>query len=400
MTAKEFITVEEAEATILSKAASYGEEKVELLSAKRRVLAENIFADRDFPPFDRVTMDGIAIDSKLYIAGQRIFEIEAVQYAGDAVKKLENSKSCIEVMTGAVLPIGTDSVVRYEDIKLLENNAKINDDCKMGVNIHRKGYDRKTRELILAKGKTIKAGDLAVLATVGKANVLVQKLPKIAIITSGDELVRVEDLPLAHQIRTSNVFAIHGLIEEYVSEITHFHLPDDLQLSIEKLAELADKFDILVISGGVSKGKKDHIPNALNAIGVQQHFHKVRQRPGKPFWFGTNENTAVFALPGNPVSSFMCAVRYLLPFLKKSIGQSAISQHFAVLDRDILFKPALTYFAQVNVYNENGIIKAEPVEGGGSGDLANLSEANAFLQLSNNQEGVYKAGTTYPYFSF
>lgn len=400
MKEEEFITVEEAESVILSKAATYGKESIRLLGAKGRVLAQNILADRDFPPFDRVTMDGIAINSKSFIAGQRVFEIEATQYAGDAAIKLRSQNACIEVMTGAILPIGTDSVVRYEDIELLENKAKINDDCKMVVNIHRKGSDRKTGELILAKGKTIKAGDLAVLATVGKAEVWVQKLPKVAIITSGDELIPVEDLPLVHQIRTSNVYAIHGLIVEYTSEITHFHLADNLQLSIEKLAELTKRFNILVISGGVSKGKKDHIPDALNAIGVQQHFHKVQQRPGKPFWFGTNENTAVFALPGNPVSSFMCAVRYLLPFLKKSIGQSAISQNFAVLDRDILFKPSLTYFAQVKVYNENGIMKAEPLEGGGSGDLANLSESNAFLELPNSENYRFSKAETFRYWAF
>jgi molybdopterin molybdotransferase len=395
----EFISVEEAEKIILSKTKGFGMEKVPLLSALNRVLAEDIFADRDFPPFDRVTMDGIALNSKAYNLGQRIFHIEAIQYAGDEAKALTNETNCIEVMTGAVLPAGTDSVIRYEDVKIKDQNAELAVDIKMQVNIHRKGSDAKSGTLLLPKGKKLQAGDLGVLATVGKSEVCVQKLPKIAIITSGDELVPVADVPLPHQIRTSNVYAIHGLIQDLALEVAHFHLLDSLSISIERLGVLSQEYDVLVISGGVSKGKKDHIPEALVSIGIEKHFHKVKQRPGKPFWFGSNENAVVFALPGNPVSSFMCAVRYLLPFLKKSVGQDT-DKSFAFLDSDINFTPALTYFAQVRVYNERGVLKASPVEGGGSGDLANLSKSRAFIELPQSQSSSYLKGDIFRIWSF
>ncbi|SOE21548.1 molybdopterin molybdochelatase [Spirosomataceae bacterium TFI 002] len=400
MKPKEFISVAKAEEIVLSKASSFGIEKVELLASQNRMLAESIYADRDFPPFDRVTMDGIAIDSKAYKSGQRTFLVEGVQYAGDCLKSLQNPQHCFEVMTGAVLPLGTDSIIRYEEVEIANGNATLGENIKLNVNIHRQGSDAQSGDLLLSKGKKIQAGDLAVMATVGMSSVAVQKLPKIAIITSGDELVPIAETPLPHQIRTSNVYAIHGLIQDFASEVTHFHLPDSLSISIEKLGKLSQEYDVVVISGGVSKGKKDHIPAALASIGIEQHFHKVQQRPGKPFWFGSNENTIVFALPGNPVSSFMCAVRYLIPFLKKSTGQNAISQNFALLHKDINFKPQLTYFAQVQIFNENGVIIADPLEGGGSGDLANLSKSNAFLELPHSHKNLYAKGEVFRFWAF
>ena len=157
----------------------------------------------------------------------------------------------------------------------------------------------------------------------------------------------------------------------------------------------------LVLSGGVSKGKYDYLPEALQYIGVEQLFHRVKQRPGKPFWFGKAPNgTLVFALPGNPVSSFMCTRRYLIPFLEKSLIGDISKPQWAVLAEDFRFKPDLTHFLQVELStNEKGQLMAKPVEGNGSGDLANLTDANAFMQLPRGKD-FFQQGGVYPVFPF
>ena len=213
-------------------------------------------------------------------------------------------------------------------------------------------------------------------------------------ITSGDELVGVTQKPEAHQIRKSNIYAISELIKPLCDSISHFHLPDSLEITKKKLGELLETFDVLVLSGGVSAGKKDYMPEALKQLGVQKLFHKIQQRPGKPMWFGKKDQTVIFALPGNPVSTFMCAVRYVKPWLEQSLGKSP-KPEYAVLDKEIIFRPALSYFMQVSLSNENGTLTASPNEGHGSGDLANLSDSDAFMELELREGNVYAAGEVF-----
>jgi molybdopterin molybdotransferase len=240
----------------------------------------------------------------------------------------------------------------------------------------------------------IKHADLAVLATTGNSKVDVKSLSKVAVVTSGDELVEVSETPLPHQIRKSNIYAISSLLNSFSAEINHFHIKDSLNESIQTLREICDSYDVIVLSGGVSAGKKDYLPEALKEVGIEKLFHKIAQRPGKPMWFGKNENTVVFALPGNPVSSFMCAVRYVLPWFKKSLGLP-MQTEMAVLGEEVIFKPSLAYFMQVKLSNENGLLKAYPIEGGGSGDLANLSLADAFMELPKKETDTFKKGDVF-----
>lgn len=395
----ELISVEKASLIVLSNTLSFGSEKIGFQNSIGRVLVKEIKADRDFPPFDRVTMDGVAIQGKAYLNGQRNFPVEKIQYAGEAQKELQDANACIEIMTGSSLPKGTDSVIRYEDVLTKNGETRLKEGLEVFKNIHRKGHDKIKGNVLLPKGHVIKHADLAVLATIGNAAVEVKKLPKVAVVTSGDELVEVDETPLPHQIRKSNIYAISSLLDSYAAEIMHFHLKDDLQESINKLGEICDDYDVIVLSGGVSAGKKDYLPEALNAIGFEKLFHKIAQRPGKPMWFGKKNGTVVFALPGNPVSTFMCAVRYVLPWFKKSIGLSMESE-MAVLAENVTFKPSLSYFMQVKLSNENGLLKAHPLEGGGSGDLANLSLADAFLELPQSEKDVFKKGAVYKVWRF
>ncbi|AWV99721.1 molybdopterin molybdotransferase MoeA [Arcticibacterium luteifluviistationis] len=395
----DFITVAQASQIVLENTQNFGVETIPFQESKGRILAEEIQADRDFPPFDRVTMDGIAIQGKVYESGQKTFAVASIQYAGEPQKTLDNKNACVEIMTGASLPKNTDSVIRYEDVTLKDGVATLNNGLPMFKNVHKKGHDRRKGEVLLAKGHQLKSADLAILATTGKEHVKVNKLPKIAIITSGDELVEVNETPESHQIRKSNIYAISSLMESFASEIRQFHLKDELQESIEMLQNIFDNYDAIILSGGVSAGKKDYLPQALAAVGAEKLFHKIQQRPGKPMWFGKKGKTLAFALPGNPVSSFMCAVRYVLPWLQKSIGLK-IENEMAILAEEISFKPKLGYFLQVKLKNENGHLKAFPIEGGGSGDLANLSLNDAFLELPNQESNCFEKGSVYPIWRF
>lgn len=395
----DFIPVEIATQIVLENTLSFGEESIPFEKSNGRVLAENITADRPFPPFDRVTMDGVAIQGIAYENGQRSFPIENIQYAGEIQKTLVNSKACIEIMTGASLPKNADTVTRYEDLKIENGVAILNENLELFKNIHKKGYDRANGEILLSTGHLLKSADLAVLASIGKTIVKVKSRPKIALITTGDELVEVSELPLPHQIRKSNIYTISSLLSPYCSEIDQFHLKDDLSESIAALRTIFTEYHAVVLSGGVSAGKKDYLPEALQSVGVERIFHKIQQRPGKPMWFGRKDDIVVFALPGNPVSSFMCAIRYVLPWLKKSVGL-VITEEKAVLEEKVIFKPQLAYFMQVKLHQQNGLLKATPKEGGGSGDLANLSLADAFMELPNNETSEFSKGNIYPIWRF
>lgn len=374
------ISVVEAQSIILSRTRQYGTALVTLESATNRILAEDVYADRDFPPFNRVAMDGICIQHSYFQQGQRQFEVCGVQAAGSAQLLLEEGKA-LEVMTGASLPHQADTVIRYEDLSIQNGTVTINvDSVKKGQNIHKQGSDHQQGDQILSSGKKIRPTEVAILATVGKAQVNVLKLPKIAIVSTGDELVDIDTAPLPHQIRKSNVHALSALLKKYCIEADLIHLPDNRDKINQTLKHLLNKYDAILMSGAVSKGKFDFIPEALDHLGVEKHFHRVAQRPGKPFWFGTTSSCVVFAFPGNPVSTFACAVRFFDPWLKKSLKLETENLN-AILSKPVHFKPSLTYFMQVKTYMNEGKLMAEPCQGNGSGDLANLSNVNGFLEL-------------------
>lgn len=393
------IGVNEAEAIIDQFQLPFSSETISIQNALGRVLVEEIVADRDFPPFDRVTMDGIAIDSSAYLAGKRSFKIENRQHAGDAPFILSSQENCIEVMTGAVLPHLTNAVIRYEDVEISESIATIAEDIKMGVNIHKKGSDASKSEVLLSKNSLINTGAMGILASVGAAQVQVHSLPSITIISTGDELVEIDAKPELHQIRQSNATAIGALLKPFAKTIRHLHILDDLDSLTSQITQVLVETDILILAGGVSQGKKDFLPEVLANIGVKKYFHGVAQRPGKPFWFGTYGSKTVFALPGNPVSSFMCAARYVKPWLQKNL-HLPLSKGKAVLDVTIHFKPSLTYFIPVILENSTSQLKAIPLKTNGSGDFIGLSKTNAFIELPQKEEDSYAAGEIFNYWLF
>ena len=393
---KSFISVEEAVCIVLAAAESFGIESVDFKESQGRILKETIKADREMPPFDRVSMDGIAINFAAFKAGKRSFTIENIQAAGSEQLALNQDDNCLEAMTGAMLPKGTDTIIPYELIRIDKGIAQVEvENVQHFQNIHRKGLDRQKDEILIPINTKISAAEIGVLATVGKTMVKVAKLPKIAIVSTGDELVNVSEIPAPYQIRKSNVHTLASALKNFELSPDLFHIADDKEKLRQKIKSLLENYDVLMFSGAVSKGKFDYLPEILNELEVQKLFHKVKQRPGKPFWFGKKEQTTIFAFPGNPVSAFVSCLRYFVPWLHKSLDVVQNNEDFAVLAEDFYFKPELTYFLQVKIKNKAGVLLAYPIAGNGSGDLANLTENDAFIELPSSKS-EFKKGDFFP----
>jgi molybdopterin molybdotransferase len=396
-----FISQQEAIQIIGSRLFVPKDERVNLDLSPKRVLVENVKADRDMPPFDRVTMDGIAISHKTFEKGRRTFNVERTIAAGDPQQQLNDENCCVEIMTGATMPLGADTVIRYEDTDIKDGVATVTANQVISKqNVHFRGIDKHQGDLVLKEGVQIGAAEVSIAASVGKSELMVKSLPVAVVISTGNELVDIQDNPEPHQIRKSNVFAIRTQLEKWGIECELLHLPDN-QKSIESnLANALTKYDLIVLSGGVSKGKFDYVPDALAALGVEKHFHKVKQRPGKPFWFGsTTRGTVVFALPGNPVSTFMCLQVYIRYWLNASLNLDQPNFN-VVLGEDVKFKPDLSYFLQCSTkLNDEGRLIATPVIGNGSGDFANLVDADGFVLLPHGRSDFDK-GEVYAYFPY
>ncbi len=396
---RENISVKEAMEIVLEHTEEFGSETVQLSESLGRVLHENIFADRDFPPFNRVSMDGIAINFETFEIGKKEFFIEEIQAAGSAQKKLTKKENCLEVMTGAVLPENTDTVIPYELVDIKDRIAKLKTiDVKRNQNVHFQGKDKKKRDLLISSNTIISPAEINVLASVGKSFIKVSKNPKIAIISTGDELVEVDQEPLAYQIRRSNVHALSAQLRSWGIAAESFHINDDKKLLKASIGKIIQQFDVCIFSGAVSKGKYDFLPEVLEELGVEKKFHRVNQRPGKPFWFGKKESKTFFAFPGNPVSTFMCCVKYFRPWLFGSLG-THLTEQTAILEENFSFTPNLVYFLQVTAKSKNGKIFAKPIAGQGSGDLSNLTACNAFLELPMGRDD-FKKGEVFPIYYY
>ncbi|WP_198661734.1 molybdopterin molybdotransferase MoeA [Lewinella sp. IMCC34183] len=374
----------------------WGTEHVPLARATGRVLQQEVRADRDQPPFDRVAMDGVAIDHAVYAAGERRFPLSHLAPAGTAARPVCDARHCVEVMTGAPLPPGTTTVVRYEDLSRDGDAFRLPEGVTDGRSIHRRGSDGRANAKVMEPGRRIGPAELAVLATYGIAAPAVASLPRVAIASTGDEVVAVGSQPLDHQIRSSNVHQLAGLFRAAGIAPTLAHLPDHPETGRSALEALIEEHDVLLLSGGVSKGKLDHVPDWLAGAGVECLFHRVAQRPGKPLWVGRTQRTMVFALPGNPVSSLVGAIAYVGPWLRGQLGIEWPAVRLPLAE-PVTFAPALTLFQAVSVAGIDGELpEARPVPNNGSGDLVSLLRTDGFLELPAGRVS-FPAGERFPY---
>jgi molybdopterin molybdotransferase len=376
---------------------------VDLKEAAGAILREPIVADRPFPPFHRVTMDGVAISSDAYHQGQTRYRIQGIQGAGQFPLALANTNSCIEIMTGAVLPKGCDCVVPVEELEISRGAAILSPGLTLAPmqNVHPEGSDRTTGDVIVKVGTRLRAPEMALAATVGMAEVQVAGRPSIAVISTGDELVEVDETPQPHQLRRSNAHALRSALEQAgFQDVTLYHAPDEPGAVKHLLAEVLRRHRMVLISGGVSKGRFDFVPEVLADLDVEKHFHGVRQRPGKPLWYGTHpDGHVVFGLPGNPVSALVCCTRYVLPALHHAMGFPAHPRH-AVLSETVSCPKPLTLFFPIKILeNAGSALQAKPVSFNTSGDLAALVDSDGFVQL-NEEQTVFEAGSVQEYWSW
>jgi molybdopterin molybdotransferase len=361
-------------------------ESLPLTQCAGTVLRENIYAERDQPPFDRVAMDGVALDSQTVGAGTRSFRVQATQAAGDPPLTLAARGDCIEVMTGAVLPVGCDGVIPVEELSVARGQVALAPGARVEPwqHVHRRGSDTRQGTLLLSSGVRLRAPEIAIAASAGMARIRVSSQPMLAVISTGNELVEPGEPVLAHQVRRSNAYAIvSALRERGFQRVADDHIQDDSQELRERLRFHLETHDVLVLSGGVSMGRFDLVPKVLEELGVRAIFHKVAQRPGKPLWFGVAPSgAAVFGLPGNPVSTLVCLIRYVLPALCGSLGQNPPPAERIALAAPVTVTPPLAYFLPVRFEQDDwGRTWAVPAPTNGSGDFTALAGTGGFVEL-------------------
>jgi len=394
----DLISVAEAEALIAAQTPLFGVELVRLDAAIGRVLRKPVFAERDHPPFDRVMMDGMGVRWTDPLPAS--YSLAGSQMAGMERMTLQATDACLEVTTGAIVPDGCDCIIPVEQTRREGDRYVLAQGYKpaRGQFIHAKGSDCRAGARVLDAGIRLGPPQMAQLAANGAAQVEIAVAPSVAILATGDELVGV-DAPLGEaQIRRSNDTAIAAALgARGLDRIGLHHIADDLDVTTHKLRALLAAHDVVIISGGVSMGQRDYVPDALAALGVQRVFHRIAQRPGKPMWFGVGpERQLVFALPGNPVSSLVCAIRYVRPALLTAMGLKADPPEYVCLGGEIQTSPTLTCFVPVHVrQDDTGRSMGTPVVAPTSGDFSSLVHAHGVVQLPPG-EGPVLAGSVAP----
>jgi molybdopterin molybdotransferase len=379
-------TVSEADALVRAHMPDFGAIDAPIAAAAGAVLREAVYAERDQPPFDRVTMDGIAIAHAAWAAGRRIFRIQATQGAGEPAFALDAPDACIEVMTGTALPAGSDCVVPVEELTKDGNTIHIGDGARPAPRqfVHARASDYPQGAELLVPGTLVRGPEMAVLASAGKAKVRIARTPRVAVLSIGDELVDA-GAPIAdHQIRRSNDRAITASLRLHgMTDIANDHLPDDPVVLEQRIGARLAAADLMILSGGVSMGRFDYVPRIMETLGVEVVFHRVAQRPGKPMWFGTHaERKAVFALPGNPVSTLVCFTRYVLPAIAQALGATPAPLTRVSLAAGVDSPQPLVWFLPVRVTQDaSGIPWATPRPTNTSGDFAALAGTDGFVEL-------------------
>lgn len=407
------IAVAEAERLVLESMGLLPAERVRLKEAHGRILREAIAADREGPPFDRATLDGVCLRHADWAAGRREFRIAGIQAAGAEPVDPPPEGGCLEIMTGAPIPASCDCVLPVEDFTCEGETARARAGANIepGQGVHPRGSDFKAGDVLVPAGCVLTGREIAVAASCGCERLDVSAQPKVAVLTTGDELVDVEDVPRPHQIRRSNDLALRAaLVAAGHAQVELNHLPDNANAISWNLERLLQQADVVVITGGVSKGKFDHIPNVLEELGVRRIFHGVAQRPGRPMFFGVFERpgdflhpedtrvVAVFALPGNPVSSYTCFHRYVLPGLARMCGNERAAPGGSVpVAAPVKSRETLTLFVPVVLERgADGMLAGRPKPFNTSGDFVSIAGTHGFVEIAPGKTGL-AAGAPAPF---
>ena len=392
----------DAEAIVRARSRRLPTETRKLAASSGAVLAQQVRAERDQPPFDRVTMDGIAIASSAYQSGRRCYRIAGTQPAGHEPLTLTDPDDCIEVMTGAELPRGSDCIIPLEFFNVIEGRAEIGPDAFVdpGRNVHPRASDSRKDDILLEPGTGLGPPEIAAIASAGLANVEVRSEPRLMVISTGDELIEPGEPVQPWQIRRSNTYSIRAsLISRGFRRISDEHLADDPRLLSKRLARHLADHDLIVLTGGVSTGRYDFVPSVLRELGVRPVFHRVAQRPGMPIWFGvTDEGCSVYGLPGNPVSALVCLARLVIPGIEAALGATASAIDAVALAVSVRPHPDLWFFLPVILQFDAALGRvAVPKPVRGSGDIISLLGTGGFVELPPGKTDI-PAGHIVPLF--
>ena len=353
----------------------------DLNAALGRVLARDVVADRDYPPFDRSTRDGFAVRTtdlaKLPATLKLVGEIKA----GDAWSGAVGAGECVQIMTGAAVPAGTDAVVMIEHTRPAKGEVTFDRSAEQGQNIVPRGSEARAGQKLLSAGQRLGYAELALAAQVGAARVDVFERPRVALLSTGDEVVAVDAQPGPFEIRNSNCVSLAAQVELAGGEPVVLGNARDRVDELRRMIEEGLKADILVLSGGVSMGKYDLVETVLRGLGAEFYFDAVAIRPGRPAVFGVCRGKPVFGLPGNPVSTMVTFELFVVPAMDLLGGTAVrpLALFRVKLAKPVKQKAALTHFLPARVSWESGETVVEELPWQGSGDIVALAEANCFL---------------------
>lgn len=353
------------------------------------VLAQEVKTDREYPPFDRSTRDGYAVRAKEVAAGVRLKCAGEIK-AGDTVVEALAAETCVQIMTGAAVPGGADAVVMIEHTQREGDAVRFERAAQSGQNVVPHGSEAAVAQTILRPGMRLGYAELALAAQVGAVELKCAKRPRVAILSTGDEVVMVEEAPGPFQIRNSNSVSLAAQVRIAGGE------PVVLGNAADRVEDLGEKIergleeDVLVLSGGVSMGKYDLVEKVLTAMGAEFFFDAVAIRPGKPAVFGYCQGKPVFGLPGNPVSTMVTFELFVAPAIDLLSGAPARALPLmeARLGEALDEKPGMTHFLPARVEWSESAAEVKALKWQGSGDIATLGKANCFLVVPEDQEKI------------
>lgn len=377
----------EVEVRLTAAALAPALEVVPLSQAWGRVLAEDVSADRDYPPFNRSTRDGFAVRSSDVEHMNAVLTLVGEVRAGEHFDREIAPGHCVSIMTGAPLPARTDAVVMVEHTHTHGDKVEIDRPVASFENVVRKGSEAQAGQRILPKGRRIRAGEIGLLASIGKGSIAVSVRPRVAIISTGDEVIPIDRRPEWYQVRNSNSAMLAAVVTAAGANPWEIGIGPDSKEALRSLIENALEADMLLLSGGVSMGKYDLVEDVLADLGAEFYFRSVAIRPGKPLVFGRVRGRFFFGLPGNPVSGFVTCTLFARPAIGALMGGAFERPSFlrARLEKAVHHRTGLTTFMPARIETRNAEPVVELVGWQGSGDLVGVAEANGFLVVHPEQ---------------
>lgn len=376
------ITVDQATSIVLSRIQPLGAETVPLEQAHRRILAENVRADIDLPPFDRARMDGYAVRSLDVSTAPVMLRVIGEIAAGAQFEQRVNAGEAVKIFTGAPVPAGADAVQKVEVTRANGRAVEILESVAAGQFITPHASEVASGEIVAEAGREIGPAEMAVLASFGYASVKVGRRPRVAVMSTGSELVDVSSKPSGAQIRNSNSYTLAAYADRAGAIVDMLGTVEDTpEATRNALIRAADNRDIVITSGGVSMGDYDLVKAALKEIGAEIYFDKVIIRPGKPIVFARCGKTFFFGLPGNPVSTSVTFNVFVRPAIRNMQGEAspALPTVSAQLSRIVRDSSSRRSYLPARLFIEEGRAMVEPLKWGGSSDLVAFMRANSLI---------------------